>query len=616
MIKTGVIDPELALRIVREDPVMAYDTETTGLTARDLICGYVFTNWEFSVYVPVRHEMGGNIPNPSDFEAALAEAFMERHRLGYRTVGHHLGFDLRASLRHGIRILGPCEDTQINESLINDRTVGYSLDECAQRRGVTAKKGDAMYRAIAARFGGLPDKKSMANFWRMPGDQFETVDYATGDGVSTLELWQVQQKILDEEELRVPWQLECDLLPYVARIHNRGIKIDKNYAEKAKSDIKGSIDEAKSKFPPGFNVRSTSEVYELYRQNGYTDDQFARTEPTAKHPQGQVSFREKWLEKNAIGKAILSVRQLEKAESSFIAPLVETQNINGRVHPVLHQSKGDDYGVAGARFSCSDPNMQAYPKRNKVIGKVVRPHVIPDDGMVIEEADAMQQEPRFFTHYSQDKALLEGYRSGTMDIHDRASEVLGLDRDYAKRLGLGMLTMMSPPTLAMHMDYSIDEARRDHKAFLTEAFPDIKKFQDLAVGVYKKRGFVKSILGRKARCEDPRFAYQAVSRIIQNGGGDHLKVCLLRACQFEDAHPDVIQLLLTIHDSLIWQRDPGALKQLKELIAIIENVPHEPQFNLSVPIPFELGSGLHWAEASYGAKLKDKKGWVGELANI
>jgi DNA polymerase-1 len=607
MIKTGIIDPALALRMVREDPVMAYDTETTGLTVRDTICGYVFTNWESSVYVPVRHEAGGNIPNVAEFEAELADAFAERARLGYRTVGHHLGFDLRVSLRHGIRIMGPLEDTMINESLIDDCTQGYSLDETSTRRGVTAKKGDELYRAIANRFGGLPDRKSMGNFWRMPGDDFVVVDYATGDGVSTLEVWEKQQAILDEEELRVPWQLECDLLPYVARIHNRGLAVDGKYADDCDKNLKESIEAAKLRFTPGFNVRSPAEVEKLYRENGYTDDMFARTAPSVKHPNGQVSFREKWLEKNAIGKDILTVRQLEKARDSFITPLVDTHNVDGRVHPVLHQSKSDEYGVAGARFSCSDPNLQAYPKRNKAVGKVVRPLIKPDDGMLIEEADAMQQEPRFFTHYSEDQALIDGYRSGTMDIHDRASEVLHLDRDYAKRLGLGMLTMMSPPTLAMHMEYSLAEAKRDHRLFLDDAFPAIRDFQQLAVRVFRRRGYVKSILGRKARCNDPRFAYQAVSRIIQNSGGDHLKTVLLRACQYEDAHPDKVQMLLTIHDSLVWQRDPG--HSPKELIQVMENVPHEPQFNLLVPIPFELGSGHNWSEASYGEKLKDKKGW-------
>jgi DNA polymerase I-like protein with 3'-5' exonuclease and polymerase domains len=588
------VNPQLALDIVRCHPKpIAYDTETTGLTVKDTICGYVITNEDYSIYVPVRHEAGGNIPHPDDFERDLAAAFRDRSRLGFRTVGHNIGFDLRISLRHGIRIDGVLEDTMINEAIISDITQGYGLDDCCVRRRVTPKKGDQLYAEIARRFGGLSDRKQMAKFWKMEGDHPVVTDYATGDGISTLELWAAQQIILDADELRKPWQLECDLLPYVARIHNRGLKIDPEYTQKVVTDVEESIRDKSKVFVQGFNARSPKAVEALYRANGYTDDRFAKTDG------GAFSFTEKWLETNEIGSAILAVRRLEKARDSFIAPLIDTHNVNGRVHPILNQSKSDDYGVAGVRFSCSEPNLQAFPKRNIDVGRVVRRLVVPDEGFVIEEADAKQQEPRLFTHYSGDAVLVDGYRSGTMDIHDRASQVLGLDRDTAKRLGMGMLTMMSPPTLAGHMRWPLEQAREAHRKFLSDAFPAIKVFQDTAVHTFKRRGYVKTLLGRRAYLDDPRFAYRAVSRIIQNVGGEHLKMCLLRACQYEDAFPEDLQVLLTIHDSLLWQRNPG--HPVGDLIRSIEGVADE--LKLDVPIPFGLGSGNDWARASYGDKL-------------
>jgi DNA polymerase-1 len=588
-----LIDPALALRIVREAPVIAYDTETTGLSVSDKICGYVITDYDHSIYVPVRHEAGGNIPNAELFEAELAKAFLERPLHRFVTVGHNLGFDLRISLRHGVSVLGALEDTMINEAIISDITQGYGLDDCCVRRNVTAKKGTEVYAELARRFGGLPDRKQMKHFWRMEGDHPVVVEYATGDGISTLELRDKQQPIIDANELRRSWKLECDLLPYVARIHARGLKIDPEYASHVVTDVNDAVGRASKVFTPGFNVRSPKSVEALYRANGFGDEQFARTDSKA------VSFTEKWLETNDIGQAILAVRRLEKARDSFITPLIATHNVNGRVHPILNQSKSDDYGVAGVRFSCSEPNLQAFPKRNIDVGRVVRRLVVPDEGFVIEEADAKQQEPRLFTHYSGDPALVDGYRSGTMDIHDRASEILKLDRDTAKRMSMGMLTMMSPPTLAGHMRWPLERARDAHRAFLTDAFPHIKTFQDTAVHVFKRRGYVKTILGRRAYCDDPKFAYRAVSRIIQNVGGEHLKLCLLRACQYEDAYPDQVQVLLTIHDSLLWQRNPD--HSVSELIKAIEHVAEEME--LSVPIPFGLGSGKDWARASYGDKL-------------
>jgi DNA polymerase I-like protein with 3'-5' exonuclease and polymerase domains len=388
-----MIDPELALRIVRESQVIAFDTETTGLTSRDHAIGYVITNDDVSVYIPTRHEGGGNIPDGLGWEKSLHEAFMVRQRAGFRTVGHHLGFDLRVCLRSHVVVGGFLEDTMINEALINDLTVGYSLDECAKRWGIPGKKGAELYAELARHFGGLPDQKSMKNFYKTAGDNPVVVDYAASDGITTLALWAKQQPKLDEMSLRQVWKLECDLLPYLARMHNRGLRVDAEYATNVQGLVKEEIKNKNSVFAAGFNARSPKDVEALFRANGFSDMDFDHTD------KGAVSFTEKWLEKNEIGDAILSVRRLEKARDSFITPLIDTHNIEGRVHPILNQSKSDDYGVAGARLSCSDPNLQAVPKRNMDVGRVVRRLIIPDQGMCIEEADARQQEPRLFTHY-------------------------------------------------------------------------------------------------------------------------------------------------------------------------------------------------------------------------
>lgn len=599
-----MIDPDLALQLVRGSKVISFDTETTGLTVNDIPCGYVFADFENATYIPVRHAGGGNIPMIEEFERELSNAFAERCANGYRTVGHFLGFDLRASLRVGLEIRGTLEDTAINESLIDDLTRGYSLEDCAKRHKITIKFASELYRELARRFGGLPDRTSMAHFYKMPGDHDLVVDYATGDGISTLELWESQQAILDNERLRVPWTVECALIPHVARLHHRGMRVDKAYADRITGEINDKVKELNKKFSPGFNVRSPKDVEKLYRANGFQDHDFDRTDS------GGLSFTEKWLETNEIGGAILEVRRMEKARDSFVTPLIAGNNKNGRVHPILHQSKSDEYGVAGSRFSCSDPNMQAFPKRNKTVGKVVRKLIIPDDGFEMYEADVSQHEPRLFTHYSGEPMLVKGYTDNTIDIHDAALQQLGMkDRDTAKRMAMGMLTGMQAKALAGHMRWDIPTAKAAHRKFLEDAFPCIGKFQKDAKDVFAERRYVKSILGRKARLDSSRFAYRAVSRIIQNSAGDHLKYMMLKACEFEEANSESLQLFLTIHDSFIFQSEMGNVDVVREMIALMEDTAQRPPFNFIIPIPFEVCAGANWAEASYGEKIKDKRGW-------
>ena len=587
------INPDLALRLVREAPLIAFDTETSGLTIRDKVVGYVVTSAEASTYVPVLHEAGGNLPDPHAYERDLRMAFEDRGRSGYRTVGHNLGFDLRMAGRANIRLSGHLEDTMINEALIDDTTVGYGLDACCQRHRVEAKKGDALYVTLAEAFGGLPDRKQMSNFWRLPGDHPDVVDYATGDGWSTLALCEAQQHYLDVEDLRRVWALECRLLRHVAEMHLTGLKVDMAYADELLHDgglMGTAISEAQGKFAPGFNVYSPKQVEALYRLNGYTDQDFRRTKT------GKPSFTSYFLEDNEIGQAIMAVRKLCKARDVYVGNIAHEFNLDGRCHPVLNQSRNDEYGVAGARFSCSEPNLQSTPKRDEAIGRLVRRMIIADEGYELFEADAKQQEPRLFAYFSGDERLLEGYRTGTIDIHDIAAAGLGIDRPHAKTLGLAILNLMQPRTLAMRMRWDLEKAEYFHRGFL-DTFPKIRDFQYKAKQIFLGTGYVRSILGRRARLPERWMAYRGSNRVIQNSAGDHLKTCLLRACEYAEAFPEKVQMLMTIHDSILGQRVIG--EDISDLIAVMEAVPREPEFNLPIPIPFDVGYGADWATASY-----------------
>ena len=80
-----------------------------------------------------------------------------------------------------------------------------------------------------------------------------------------------------------------------------------------------------------------------------------------------------------------------------------------RIHPELKQMSDGEYGVKFGRFSCVGPNLQAFPKRNKQLGQIVRPVIVPDHGMTLYEADYSQQEPRLYAHFARCERLLKGY---------------------------------------------------------------------------------------------------------------------------------------------------------------------------------------------------------------
>ena len=599
----------LALRIVREEKAdIAYDTETSGLDwKRNYVVGYVITNKDHSLYIPVRHGGGGNILGGkaydsaeaqveiTDFEKELAQAFEDRERLGGVTVGHNMKFDLHMSLNHNIRLGRNVGCTAIRAALIDEYARSYSLDSCAERHGVTAKKGEMLYDHIAASVEGSGQgRNTMGHFWRLSGSDPLAVEYAEGDGVSTLELWNDQTlKILEEDQERID-KLERDLITTLVRMERRGIKINVEYFEKYREKlVQANKHSLENDFPPEFNTRSPVKVREYVTAAGHTDW------PTTE--KGNPSFTEKWLKGFPEGQKIIALRKNQNLINTFITPLLEEHCFKGRVHTNINQLKGDNGGTI-ARLSCNSPNLQAVPKHDKERARAFREGFEADEGYVLEEGDFSQCEPRLFAHYSQEPALLEGYNADPpRDMHDVVAKLFDVDRGtVAKRMNMGILTGMQQKSFAAHMGW--DQAKaNDMFNMWFNMFPGIKQFQQNAKARLKNRGWVATVLGRRGRLEDARFAYKGTSKVIQGSNADIMKYKLVEMDKIAEAHGDIVHMLLSVHDSAMLQRpdtEEGA-KISAEMFRVMADVQSEP-FNLTVPFTVDWGAGKTWAEASLG----------------
>lgn len=609
-----------ALRWVREAPVLSYDTETSGVDwKRNHPIGYVFAvDGDAPIYIPVRHAGGGNLLDPAcppltnpegpftthQFERDLAAAFAARDVGGHMTIGHNLKFDIHFSANAGVMLNRRVECTQLNEALLYEHAPSFSLDSCATRHGVTAKKGQPLYDHLARLFGGAPTRDQMQHFWRTAGNDPVVVDYAAGDGVSTLELWRSQhdQRSREPVDLSRVWALENDLIRTIFRLERRGMAVSGERCDSVRNMLESEVEAILRQLPEGFNPRSPTEVKALCERAGRTD--WPMTAPSQRFPNGQPSFTEKWLASFPEGKLVVDLREATNLVNSFLKPLTERHVFQGRVHPSLHQTATDDYGTISGRFSCSNPNMQQVPKHNKKLGKLFRSVFVPDPGMTLFEGDYSQCEPRLFAHYSREPALVDGYSSSPpRDMHRVAADMLNVDRDtVAKRMNMGLLTGMQERTFAAHMGWDMGKATDLFRQWM-RAFPGIPGFQQQAKRAMLERGYVFTLLGRVCRLDDPRFAYKATSRIIQGGNADIVKYKLLEADRMLEADGDRVQLLMTIHDSYVWQgvMDEQGERAVRDLVALFTNVQAEP-FNLRVPFKMDVGRGADWAQATYGGK--------------
>lgn len=581
--------PTDALNLITSARALVIDCETTGLEPHsDRVCGWVFAAEGVSLYVPVRHQGGNAIECPAHFERALALAFATRARLGLLTIAHNFPFDAWFAAREGVVIEGRIEDTMLNAVLINDDLRAYDLEACCIRHDVQPKRTELIYGELQHRFGrsGKASAKAMKHFHKLAGDDPLAVEYATGDGVSTLELWHAQQPLLDELGLRKVHALECALLPRLAKMRRRGIRVDLDYARTAKRALERDLAAEMMLLPSGFEANSTASVRAYMISQGVTV--FPRT------AKGADSFREKFLDGcGEPGQRVNKVRRLLKTRGTFIEPILTTHAANGRIHPDLVQFATGDYGTHTGRFSCRMPNLQAFPKRNKEIGQIVRPILVPDEGYVFGEADVRQQEPRLYAHYGRDANLIAGYNSEPpTDVHSIASAKMGIDRDRAKTLILSIFNGMGGKALSGRLEISRIEAETMIYDFLN-LFPGIARFKREAPMVAEDRGFIRTIYNRRCYFTDPRSTYMAVSRVIQSSAADQMKLMMLRAFEYCEADPRV-QLLMSIHDSLMFQAERGV--SLREFQACLED---NSELNLLVPMPVDMKTGRHWGEASY-----------------
>lgn len=608
------INPELALRRLADPSTktVVIDEETSGLNwRRCFTVGHVLTFGpapDDTYYIPIRHGGGGNIVGgwtstdphvdfivPHPFEIELKR--IARERLDLRWIMHNSQFDLKFLSRLGIDLIGPLEDTMVNAALLNEYQGSYSLSACCQAMKVQDKKGEQLYAHIRAGLGvGDEGPKTMAHFWRLAGDDPLAVDYATGDGTSTWQLWEAQRRLLHAEELDKVHVVECRVIKVLHRMTWRGVRIDERQLERVHAWTKTRHEQAEQALPKNFNVRSGPQMLRLFTDSG------AEGWPTT--GKGNPSFTEKWLQTNDLGRKVVAVRKFSHLDQSFLTPLIERHIWKGRVHAEYNQTRSDDFGTITGRLSSSNPNLQQVPKRNKEMGSIFRSIFVPDEGKVWGSVDYSQCEPRLLAYYSQCKVLLDGYRAvPSVDAHAAVAKATGIDRERGKRINQTLLTGGGTKKIAAELGIVLAEAQALMDDYF-ERMPEIRELQRRAARRMEERSYVRSLLGRKARLDDRRYSYRAVNRLLQCGNADVIK---LKMCEIDeelakwegkyDCH-----LLNNVHDSLDYQyaRDEGAVALYEW--AKKQMVDFGPGGLIEMDVPFEVdaGEGRSWSEATYG----------------
>ncbi|QGH72171.1 MAG: DNA polymerase [Caudovirales sp. ctOwN3] len=267
----------------------------------------------------------------------------------------------------------------------------------------------------------------------------------------------------------------------------------------------------------------------------------------------------------------------------------------------------------------SNPNLQNIPARDEEIGPLVRSLFLPDEGEIVSAQDWSQIEFRLLTHYGVGKGAelaRSMYRENPdMDFHTLASEITGVPRKQAKGISFGLIYGMSRNKLAAELGLSSQEAEQIFGLY-HEKLPFVRETYNLAAKRASARGYVKTLLGRRARFnmwepakfghgEEPimdrelavsnwgqvqrAYSYKALNRVLQGSAADILKMAMVR--MVEEGVTGILGVpLMTVHDELVW-----SVPNTKEgLEAIDEAGRIMCSFDLKIPLAIDDERGENW----------------------
>jgi DNA polymerase-1 len=597
----------------REQGLVAIDTETTSLDPMQAeLCGVSLALQPgFACYVPLGHGFGaedmfahadGNGGLEKDqikLDVALATLKPLFEDPAVLKVGQNVKYDWLVLARHGID-MAPFDDTML---------MSYALDAGArQGHGMDGLCKDILqhepiaYKAVTAA------GRANINFSKVVSDK--ATSYAAEDADVTLRLWQVLKPRLTAERVgKVYERLERPLIPVLARMERRGIKVDRQilsrlsgtFAQKAAS-VEAEIFEMCGR---SFNIGSPKQLGDiLFGQMGLPGGRKTKT--------GAWSTDVKVLEDLAaedlpLPKKIVEWRQLTKLKSTYTDSLPQHMDEHGRIHT--------SYSLASTttgRLSSSEPNLQNIPIRTEE-GRAIRRAFIAEEGWKLVSADYSQIELRVLAHIAEIPQLRKAFADG-LDIHAMtASEMFGVPvegmdpnvRRRAKAINFGIIYGISAFGLAQQLGIPRGEAG-DYIARYFERFPGIRGYMDETKRFAREHLYVETLFGRRAHYPDIRSsqpnlrAFQeraAINAPIQGTAADIIRRAMIR---MEEALAEAglrARMLLQVHDELVFEVPEDEVDATIPVVRRIMESAAEPAVKLRVPLQVDARAAHNWDEA-------------------
>jgi DNA polymerase-1 len=586
---------------LRAAPIFTFDTETTGTDplAADPV-GLSFSTGPMSAwYVPLNADppiLAGR--DGGDREGVLEALRPVLEDPARPKAGQNAKYDLLVYRAAGVRVEGLVHDTMILSFALDPRERTHNLDDLAHRHLGLRKI------PTSDLLGKGKDQVTMA---AVPIER--VAEYACEDADATLRVLRaLEPRLPGSGAERLYREVEMPLVPVLADMEARGIRVDAEALERMGADLKAREErlsrEIQELAGEEFNVNSTQQLgailYEKLKVQGSR-----KAKRTKTGYRTDVETLEEFASHAIVGR-VLEYRGCTKLRSTYLEPLPRLVNPRtGRLHTSFSQ-----IGAVTGRLSSSNPNLQNIPVRTAE-GRAIRRCFVPGErGWKLLSADYSQIELRVLAHLAEDPGLIEAFEAGE-DIHRAtAARIFGLLpgavtaelRGRAKAINFGVVYGMGEQRLARETGIPVAEARRFIEAYF-RTYPRVRAFHEAQLARAMEEGFVETLFGRRRWIRDELTSgdggiaanarNNAINTPIQGTAAEIVKLAMIRlqgrlAEGGLDAH-----LLLQVHDELVLECPaasvPAATALVKETL--------ETVLDLRVPLVVEVGSGDSWLEA-------------------
>jgi DNA polymerase-1 len=572
---------------------MVLDTETSDLDplSAELVGLSICTGPEQAFYIPLGHrDEDGKL-----FSGQLAKVdalnslkpFLEDEKLP--KLGHNLKFDYSIInlLGEGAELKGPLWDTMIAAYLLDPGRRTFKLDDLC--REILDLKLTSFTEVT------MGDKRPEA-FVYVP--LAEAKNYSCEDVFGACLLWQKFKPKLEEHDL---WplfaDLETPLVPILADMELAGIKVDTNLLQKLSAEFSAKLSELEQEI-----YKLAGEEFNINSPKQLGDILFDKLKlPHGRKTKTGYSTDVKVLEKlsfHELPQAVLLHRTLSKLQSTYVEKLAALVHPKTkRVHTSFNQTV-----TATGRLSSSNPNLQNIPIRTEE-GQRIRQAFVPEKGNVFVAGDYSQIDLRVLAHYSQDKALLEAFRSG-QDIHSQtAAEIFFVSpmlitpqmRRVAKTINFGIVYGMSSFGLAGQLNLS----RKEAQTFIDRYFKHyagVQQFMEDIIKQAREDRYVTTLLNRIRLLPDintsnrtrREFAERtAINTPIQGTAADIIKLAMIKVDHELQKAKLQAKMLLQIHDELVFEVPEKEADKAKKLVKeCMESV-----MKLDVPLVVNISIG-------------------------